>query len=382
MILVVSNLFTRPSLVLFCLVTCLILTAVRTTQIASWGGSRKCSDLFHERRDCGYRGISQEACEKAHCCWRPAPDDRGIPWCFHPKEGQLMEAHYEVDSIQLMGKGRKIVLKHRFPHLEPTAEHTLVLEERHQKGIVNIKIKSAASAEEGYNPLESIFESFSGYPMPDQEPCRMDQSGLRVDISHGPFQLAVRRAEDHGSNALFSTAARTNEDSFNSIIFKDLFIQLGTHLPRGHNIYGLGECASRFRRSPRRMAFNNRDTPASINQNLYGAHPFYLEMRPNGRAHGVLMLTANPMEVDLGDDYLVYRMIGGQIDLYFFAGPTPDDVIEQYTRIVGRPPLYNPRFLGLHQCRFGYRTLDAWAEVVKGFEDAQLPLEGIWFDIE
>lgn len=383
MILVRSIRFIRHCLAIFLsLVAFLVVPVARTAQIASWGGSRKCSELFHERQDCGYRGISQEACEKAHCCWRPAPDGRGIPWCFHSKNELLMEAHYEVDSVQSMETGRRVVLKHRFPHLQPTAERTLVMDEQYQKDIINIKIRSGTSAEEGHNPLASIFQSFSGYPMPSQEPCRMDQSSLQVDIQHDKFQLAVRRAGDHGHNALFSTAARTNEDSFNSLIFKPLFIEFGTALSKDHNIYGLGERASRFRRSPRRMAFNNRDSPASIDQNTYGTHPFYLEMRPDGRAHGVLVLTANPMEVDLGEDYLVYRLIGGQVDLYFFAGPTPDDVIEQYTRVVGRPPLYNPRFLGLHQCRFGYRTLGAWAEVVRGFEEAQLPLEGIWFDIE
>lgn len=88
------------------------------------------------------------------------------------------------------------------------------------------------------------------------------------------------------------------------------------------------------------------------------------------------------MEIELTENSLVYRMIGGIIDLYFFAGPTPDAVLEQYTRIIGRPLLIEPKFFGLHQCRFGYKTLEDWRQVVKGFEDNDLPLDGIWFDIE
>lgn len=88
------------------------------------------------------------------------------------------------------------------------------------------------------------------------------------------------------------------------------------------------------------------------------------------------------MEVDLKEDSLIFKMIGGRIDLYFFAGPTPDQVIEQYTRIIGRPPLIEPKFFGLHQSRYGYRTLDHWKAVVEGFDRHQLPLDGIWFDIE
>lgn len=88
------------------------------------------------------------------------------------------------------------------------------------------------------------------------------------------------------------------------------------------------------------------------------------------------------MEVELTETSLVYHMLGGIIDMYFFAGPSADQVIEQYTRVIGRPPLYEPKFFGLHQCRFGYKTLQDWQRVIAGFEAHKLPLDGIWFDIE
>lgn len=94
------------------------------------------------------------------------------------------------------------------------------------------------------------------------------------------------------------------------------------------------------------------------------------------------MLNSHPMEVELTKTALVYRMLGGAIDLYFFAGPTPDQVIEQYTRIVGRPPLMEPKFFGLHQCRYGYERLEDWLAVVRKYEESGIPLDGIWFDIE
>lgn len=94
------------------------------------------------------------------------------------------------------------------------------------------------------------------------------------------------------------------------------------------------------------------------------------------------MLNSHPMEVELTENALVYHMLGGAIDMYFFAGPTPDDVLEQYTRIVGRPPLIESKYFGIYQSRFGYNTLKDVQEVVHQYEKNELPLDGIFLDIK
>ena len=51
---------------------------------------------------------------------------------------------------------------------------------------------------------------------------------------------------------------------------------------------------------------------------------------------------------------LVYRTTGGELDIYFFLGPDPEQVVSQYTEAVGRyyvPPYWA---LGFHLCRWGY----------------------------
>ena len=50
-----------------------------------------------------------------------------------------------------------------------------------------------------------------------------------------------------------------------------------------------------------------------------------------GQYFGVLLYNSNAMDVILQPaPALTFRTIGGILDLYFFMGPTPEDVIVQY----------------------------------------------------
>ena len=43
-----------------------------------------------------------------------------------------------------------------------------------------------------------------------------------------------------------------------------------------------------------------------------GFHPFYLELREPGQAHGVFLRNSNGMDILLGSSSLTYRVIGGR----------------------------------------------------------------------
>ena len=78
----------------------------------------------------------------------------------------------------------------------------------------------------------------------------------------------------------------------------------------------------------------------------------YTVIEEDGNTHGVLFLNSNAQDVTLTPaPGLVYRTIGGIIDIYFFLGPDPEAVVSQYTEAVGRyyiPPYWS---LGFHLCR-------------------------------
>jgi hypothetical protein len=70
-----------------------------------------------------------------------------------------------------------------------------------------------------------------------------------------------------------------------------------------------------------------------------------------GVTHGVMLLTSNGLDVALTPTKLQFRAIGGVLDLYFFAGPTPMNVMSQLTSIIGRPAMPPYWSLGLMQSK-------------------------------
>jgi alpha-glucosidase len=77
-----------------------------------------------------------------------------------------------------------------------------------------------------------------------------------------------------------------------------------------------------------------------------------------------------------------YRIIGGTLDLYFFSGPDPKSVIEQYGQVVGLPTRPPNWAFGFHLCRWGYASLSETKEQVDAMRAANIPLEVMWNDLE
>ena len=196
-----------------------------------------------------------------------------------------------------------------------------------------------------------------------------------------PFGFYVQRS-DTGEVIFNTTITSLTSPSFRPLVFEDQYLELSTQLPAGSAIYGLGERRTPLRLQPGiQYTIWTADELTPYLENNYGAHPFYLEHR-NGKSHGVFLLNSNGMDIDYEAEFLRYLVIGGVLDLYFFMGPTPNEVISQYTSLIGRPYMIPYWSLGFHQCRWGYRNIGQVKEVVRRYREANIPLETMWIDIE
>jgi alpha-glucosidase (family GH31 glycosyl hydrolase) len=71
----------------------------------------------------------------------------------------------------------------------------------------------------------------------------------------------------------------------------------------------------------------------------------------DGRSHGLLLLNSNAMDAVVGPSSVSFRVTGGLLDVFVLVGPSPAAVLDQLTRVVGRPALPPHWALGFHQCK-------------------------------
>jgi len=160
------------------------------------------------------------------------------------------------------------------------------------------------------------------------------------------------------------------------------------HIAPEESHYGLGQRTGRLNRRYRRLSNWTTDMlPPGYSQahdNLYQAHPFVMAVRP-GFAWGLFLHSSWYSRFDLGADNeeeLRLCTLGGELDYYLFAGPTPADVVEQLTRLTGRPPLPPLWALGFHQSRWSYPDSAQVEAVAAGFREREIPLDAVHLDID
>ncbi|XP_046862383.1 lysosomal alpha-glucosidase-like [Xenia sp. Carnegie-2017] len=326
-------------------------------------------DIDSKRFDCyPENGASQEKCEIRGCCWKVATNKRhevtvplNVPYCFYPKN-----FGYRIVNEQETATGILLDLQMQQPGpYGADVENLRVNVDFETENRVHVKI---------YDPNEKRYE------VPIETPKVAKKSSKQnylISFTKYPFGFSVTRKST--GRVLFNSTA-------GAMIFEDQFLQISSFLP-STNIYGLGEHVDSFRLNVtwQKLVMFARDgggTPFG-GINLYGTHPFYVNIEPDGNANGVFLLNSNAMEVILQPTpAITYRTIGGILDFYIFLGPEPDLVVQQYTEVIGRPFMPPYWSLGFHLCRWGYMTSNRTQAIVNKMRQYGIPQDVQWNDIE
>ncbi|KAB0404155.1 hypothetical protein E2I00_018887 [Balaenoptera physalus] len=302
--------------------------------------------------------LFQATCDQRGCCWKPQ-GTISVPWCYYSKshgyqvEGNLVNTNAGKPDSALR---KELQILCRFLYQEHRCWETLVL--------------LTDQNQDRYEVPHEHVQPFKGNAA--------SSLTYKVEISKQPFSIKVIRTSNN--HVLF-------DSSIGPLLFADQFLQLSIRLPSA-NVYGLGEHVHQQYRHDmnwKTWPIFARDTiPKGDGTNLYGAQTFFLCLEDaSGLSFGVFLMNSNAMEVSLQPTPAVtYRTTGGILDFYVFLGNTPEQVVQEYQELIGRPALPSYWALGFHLSRYDYGTLGNMKEVMERNRAAQLPYDVQHADID
>ncbi|KAM4672049.1 sucrase-isomaltase, intestinal-like [Amazona ochrocephala] len=306
---------------------------------------------------------SREACEARGCTWCTT-DVPNAPWCFFPEDSPY--GYSLGGSTEKTATGWRITLsKHQVLSLFGNDISPVALEVEFQtRDRLRFRL---------YDPNRQRFE----VPLKIDSPgVAADETSYDVELTDDSSHFRIRRK---------STGTVLWDSPLADLIFSNQYLQITTTVP-STSVYGFGEHEHpSFKHSMDFITYGmfSRDQAPEPFANLYGVHPFYLCVEPDSNAHGVLLLNSNAQDVTLSPNpSLTFRTIGGILDFYLFLGPTPENVIQQYTEAIGRPHMPAYWSLGFHLSRWGYDSIDVLKKTVDRMHYYDIPYDVQHFDID
>jgi alpha 1,3-glucosidase len=174
-------------------------------------------------------------------------------------------------------------------------------------------------------------------------------------------------------------------------------LSLDITFPGVQDIYGLPEHASplslpdtvgdspRYTEPYRLFNVDIFEYLADSSMALYGAIPL-LHAHSSTHSIGVLNLIGSDTWVDVhhtSESVQTHWLSeSGILDLLILPGPRPDDLFKQYAALAGPTPLPPHWSIAYHQCRWNYVDEEDVLEVDRRFDEADIPLDITWLDIE
>jgi alpha-glucosidase len=207
--------------------------------------------------------------------------------------------------------------------------------------------------------------------------ARMTIGGVVVSVKKAPLLITFL---DAGGSILLA-----DEDAL-PMAWTGTNVHVWKRMPPDEMYLGLGDKAGPMNRRNRAFTMWNTDAYKwqESTDPLYKSIPFFMGLL-KGTAYGVFFDNTYRSSFDFGmesADYYSFGAEGGELNYYFFAGPEPKKVIEEYTALVGRTPLPPLWALGYQQSRWSYYPEARVREIARLLREEKIPADVIYLDID
>ena len=162
--------------------------------------------------------------------------------------------------------------------------------------------------------------------------------------------------------------------------------ELSLLLEKNDKIFGLGETVRGINKRGWLYTSNNSDDPnhTENKHSLYASQNFFVVFSKD-RQFGVYVDTPGKVNFDIGYtklDKLTVSFEDFDADIYIVDGENVLDIVSQFRGIIGRSYIPPKWAFGFGQSRWSYMTADEVREVADKYQEAGIPLDMIYLDID
>ncbi|HJT67610.1 MAG TPA: TIM-barrel domain-containing protein [Pyrinomonadaceae bacterium] len=213
---------------------------------------------------------------------------------------------------------------------------------------------------------------------------------LEVVVRRAPLLIEFRDARTHQSiNSDERPMAYDSKGQLAKMLFDPKagnFIAVAKKLGFDEHFYGLGEKAARLDKRRGFFVNWNSDTPGYTEGKdpIYQTIPFYLGLQ-QGAAYGIFFDNSYRSYFDFGrssQQRAWFGAEGGELNYYFFYGPSIKKILGRYADLTGHMPLPPTWALGNQQSRWSYYPDTMVEQVAREYRERDLPLDVIHLDID
>ncbi|MCX7570643.1 glycoside hydrolase family 31 protein [Tumebacillus sp. DT12] len=287
--------------------------------------------------------------------------------------------NYEVkDGVTYFSVGEVLGLDKSGNAFELLCENAVVGLQFLTDKLFRVKLSRQAKAQMTFGPMIETHATVAKVDVLAEESAEsyhFETAELVVEVQKQPYRLSVYDKQ----GTLISA------DTLRGMGWTDKNGTFCSKDAAGEDFYGFGEKTGDLNKKGSVQSMWNTDVYAPHNpeiNELYESIPFFHAKKPDGTVYGFFLDNPGKTRFDLqAKDSFRLATETGDLDYYFFYGPTLKDLVAQYTYLTGRMPLPPKWALGYHQSRYSYETEGEVRELANNFRNMQIPCDVIYLDI-